>query len=133
MGMWKKDGEQKCKAKIKLDEAGNFMERINDHIHTLFETMCEIANIRVNIKGRATETQDAGQVILWKKFGGISQAAAINLPALDYIRRNIRLQRQTNEEIPSPVNIEDVPEPPSISTILRQWKVFQILQWTRWC
>ena len=82
--------------------------------------MCEIADIRVNIKGRATGTQDTGQVILGRKFGGISQAAAINLPALDYKRRNIRLQRQANEEMPSPANIEDVPEPPSISTILRQ-------------
>ena len=53
-----------CKAKIKLDEAGNFLERINNHTHTLSETKCEIAKVRENIKRRATETQDPAQVIL---------------------------------------------------------------------
>ena len=71
-----------CKAKIKLDEAGNFLERINNHTHTLSETKCEIAKVRENIKRRATETQDPAQVILGIELGGISEAAAINLPAL---------------------------------------------------
>ena len=71
-----------CKAKIELDEAGNFLERINNHTHAPSETKCEIAKVRANIKRRATETQDPAQVILGIELGGISEAAAINLPAL---------------------------------------------------
>ena len=35
-----------CKAKIKLDEAGNFLERINNHTHAPSETKCEIVKVR---------------------------------------------------------------------------------------
>ena len=101
-----------CKAKIKLDEAGNFLGRVNNHTHTPSETKCEIAKVRANIKRRATETQDPAQVILGIELGGISEAAAINLPALHHIRRNIRLQRQVNQQLPIPANREDVPELP---------------------
>ena len=55
------------------------------------EAKCEIAKDRANFKRRATETQDPAQVILGIKLGGISEAAAVNLPALHHIRRNIRL------------------------------------------
>ena len=100
-----------CKAKIKLDEAGNFLERINYHTHAPSETKCEIAKVRANIKRRATETQDPAQVILGIELGGISEAAAINLPALHHITRNIRLQRQVNQQLPILAN-RDVPELP---------------------
>ena len=78
-----------CKAKIKLDEAGSFLERINNHTHAPSEAKCKIAKVRANIKKRATETQDSAQVILGIELGGISEAAAINLLALHHIRRNI--------------------------------------------
>ena len=90
---------KECKAKIKLDEAGNFLERINYHTHAPSETKCEIAKVRANIKRRATETQDPAQVILGIELGGISEAA-------------IRLQRQVNQQLPIPANREDVPELP---------------------
>ena len=101
-----------CKAKIKLGEAGNFLERINKYTHAPSETKCEIAKVRANIKRRATETQDPAQVILGIELGGILEAAAINLPARHHIRRNIRLQRQANQQLPIPANREDVPELP---------------------
>ena len=82
---------RECKTKIKLDEVGNFPKRINDHTHGPLETKCDIAKLRANIKRRATETQGPAQVILGRELGGISEAAAINLPALHHIRRNIRL------------------------------------------
>ena len=111
MGMRKKT-QRRMQAKIKSDEAGNSLERINNHTHAPSETKCEIAKVRANIKRRATETQDPAQVILGIELGGISEAAAINLPALHHIRRNIRLQRQVNQQLPIPANREDVPELP---------------------
>ena len=66
-----------CKAKTKLDEAGNFLERINDHTHAPSGTKCKIMKVRANIKRRATETQDPAQVILGRELGGLSEAAAI--------------------------------------------------------
>ena len=103
----------KCKAaKIELDEAGNFLERINNHTHAPSERKCKISKVRANIQRRATETQDPAQIILGRELGGISEAAAINLPALRHIRRNIRLQRQANQQLPIRANREDVPELP---------------------
>ena len=109
---YEKRRREECKAKIKLDEAGNFLERINNHTHAPSETKCETAKVRANTKIRATEIQDPAQVILGIALGGISEAAAINLPALHHIRRNIRLQRQVNQQLPIPANREDVPELP---------------------
>ena len=60
-----------CKVKIKLDETGNFLERINNHIYAPSETKFEIAKVRANIKRRATESQDPVQVILGRVLGGI--------------------------------------------------------------
>ena len=74
----KKRRRGECKAKIKLDEAGNFLERINYHTHAPSETKCEIAKVRANIKRRATEIQDHAQVILGIELGVILEAAAIN-------------------------------------------------------
>ena len=101
-----------CKAKIKLVEAGNFRERINNHTHAPSERKCKISKVRANIQRRATETQDPAQIILGRELGGISEAAAINLPALRHIRRNIRLQRQANQQLPITANREDVLELP---------------------
>ena len=80
-----------CKTKIKLDEAGNFLERINDHTHVSSGTKCEIAKVRANIKRRATETQDPAQV--GTELRGTSESAAINLPVLHHIRRNIMIAK----------------------------------------
>ena len=52
-----------------------------------------------NTKRRATEAQDPAQVILGRELEGISEAVAINLPALHDIRRNIRLLRQANQQL----------------------------------
>ena len=87
-----------------MDEAGNF------HTHAPYERKCEIAKVRANIKRKATETQYPAQVILGIELGEISEAVAINLPALYHIRRNIQLQRQANQKPPIPANREDVPE-----------------------
>ena len=111
MGVWKRRKE-KCKAKIILDKTGNFLERINNHNHAPSETKYEIVKVRANIKRRATETQDPSQVVLGRELGGISEAGAINLPALHHIRRNIWFQRAVNQQLPNPANREDVPELP---------------------
>ena len=108
----KKRRRRECKTKIKLDEEGNFLERINNHTHAPSETKCEIVKVRANIERRAIETQVLAQVILEIKLGGISEAGAINLPALHHIRRNIRLQRLANQQLPIPADRKDFLELP---------------------
>ena len=108
MGM-RKNTQRRMQGKIKLDMAGNFLERINNHTHGPSETKYDIAKIRANIKRRATETHDPAQGILGIEFGGILEAEDINLPALRHIRRNIRLQSQANQQLLIPADREDVP------------------------
>ena len=64
MGMRKKRRGGECTAKIKLDEAGNFLQQINNQTHAPSKTKSGKAKVRENIKRRATETQDPAQVIL---------------------------------------------------------------------
>ena len=76
MGMRKKT-QRRMQAKIKSDEAGNSLERINNHTHAPSETKCEIAKVRANIKRRATKTQDPAQVSYirnrtWRDIGSSS-------------------------------------------------------------
>ena len=52
-----------CKTKIKLEEARNFPEQINNHTHAPIKTKNEIEKVRANIKRRATEIQDPAQII----------------------------------------------------------------------
>ena len=59
---WRR-GEYKDK-NVKVDEAGKFLERVNNHTHAPSETNCKIAKFRANIKRRATKTKDPAQVIL---------------------------------------------------------------------
>ena len=47
-----------CKVKIKLDEAGSFLEWFNDYTHVQSETKCKMAKLIANIIRRATETED---------------------------------------------------------------------------
>ena len=65
---------------------GIFWYKLMITSRTPFETKCDIAKVRANIKRRARETQDPVQVILERELGGISEAAAVNLPALHHIR-----------------------------------------------
>ena len=68
-----------------------------------------MAKFIANIKRRATEAEDPAQVISGRELEGISEAVAINLPALCHIR-NIRLLRQANQQLTNQANIKDVPE-----------------------
>ena len=49
------------------------------------------------------------QQILAKQLGGISEGAAINLPAVETLRRNIHSARQERNLPPLPINIAAIP------------------------
>ena len=63
-------------------------------MHPPSKTNCEVAKVRAGIKRRATETVIANQKILAEQLGGISERAAINLPVVENLHRNIRSVHQ---------------------------------------
>ena len=53
-----------CKARVKLDPNGDFVEQTNYHTHPLNKSNCEVAKVKVGRKRRATETVMIKQQIL---------------------------------------------------------------------
>ena len=66
------------------------------------------SKVRAGIKRRADTTQDTTQQILATEMQGVSETAAVNMPSLENIRRNIRYQRQDNP-LPNPLHRNDIP------------------------
>ena len=89
-----------CKARIKLSTVDAFIESINEHSHPPSVAQCEVAKVKANIQRRAETTNETTQQVLAGELAGVSEAAAANLPSLHHIRRTIRSQRQTNENLP---------------------------------
>ena len=98
-----------CKARVKLDPNDDFVELTNQHTHPPYQTNCEVAKVRAGIKRRTTETVMTNQQILAEQLGGISEGAAINLPAVENLRRNIRSARQERNLPPLPINNAAIP------------------------
>ena len=99
-----------CNARLKLDAGDNFVESVNEHTHPPSKTQCEVSKIKAGIKRRAETTNETTQQVLARELVGVSAAAAVNLPALHHMRRTIRGQRQTNENLPPlPASIAAIP------------------------
>ena len=94
-----------CKARVKLDPNDDFVEQTNQHTHPPNQTNCQVAKVRAGIKRRATDTAMANQQILAEQLGGISEGVAINLPAVENLRHNIRSARQERNLPPLLINI----------------------------
>ena len=61
-------------------------------LHSPSQTNCEAVTIKSLIKDRAEETCDSPQQILVVVYSTASDAASLNLPKLDHLRRTIRSQ-----------------------------------------
>ena len=97
-----------CKARVHLFAGGEFLRIVNEHTHPSVPTQCEITKVRAGIKRRADTTQDTTQQILAAEMQGVSEGAAVDMPSLDNIRRNIRYQRRDNP-LPNPLRRNDIP------------------------
>ena len=83
------------KAKRKVDNDGdNIVGHTNGHTHPSSQTNCEVVRIKSSIKDRAEETRHSPQQILAAALSTASEAASVNLPKLDHLRRTIRSQRK---------------------------------------
>ena len=97
-----------CKARVHLSASGEFLRIVNKHTHPSVPTQCKITKVRDGIKRRADITQDTTQQMLAAEMQGVSENAAVNMPSLDNIRRNIRYQRQDNP-LSNPLHRNDIP------------------------
>ena len=85
--------DQQCKAKLKV--LGNeVLGRMNEHTHAPNLGRMEATKVKVGVKRRALETEESAQQIISQELSDISESAAVNLPAIRNIRRNIRRNRQ---------------------------------------
>ena len=103
------EAQRKLQGRVKLDASDAFVEQLNDHTHVPSTTKCGITNVRANLKRKATTTQEPAQQILGAELTNVTAAAAVNLPNLSNLRRNIRHQRQQPVILPAPLRKEDVP------------------------
>ena len=64
------------------------------HTHPPSQANCQVPNVRAGIRRPAMETVMTKQQILAEKLAGISESAAINLPVVENLCRNIRSAHQ---------------------------------------
>lgn len=102
-----------CKAKIKLTAEDVFSEELNEHTHPPSQTNVEVRKVKASVKERANNCNDTSQQILGDKLQDVSEAAAVNLPAINNMRRNIRRQRQEHNVQPIPQRREEIPVLPN--------------------
>ena len=102
-----------CKARVKLDRNNAFLQEVNDHTHPPTQTKVEVVKVKASIKRRAETSLDTPQQIITGELEGISEAAAVSLPLMNSIRRNIRQQRHRNE-LPNPPNRAEIPVLPQM-------------------
>lgn len=98
-----------CKSRIKLSVTDAFIEQTNEHTHPPSQTNCELVKVKAGIKRRAETTADPSRQILADELSAISQTAAVNLPSMDNLRRNIRAVRQERNLPPLPLNRAAIP------------------------
>ena len=65
-----------------------------------------------NIKRKANLTQETAQQILAAELTAVTPAAAVQLPHIQHLRRNIRYQRRDDQILPNPLRKEDIPPLP---------------------
>lgn len=98
-----------CKAQVKVTPADDFIGELNEHTHPPSQTQVEVKKIKAGIKRRALTSHDTCQQILGAELQNVSQSAAVNLPQLNNIKRNIRAQRKDQNVPPNPLRREDIP------------------------
>ena len=79
----------KCKARVTLDRNNAFLQEVNDHTHPLKQTKVEVEKVRASTKRRTEISLDTPQQIITGELEAILEAAAISLPLMNSIRRNI--------------------------------------------
>ena len=86
--------ELQCKPKLHVI-GNNITSRINEHTHAPNTGRTDATKIKSVLKQRALDTDESAQQIITNVMTTASdEAAAVNLPAVRHIRRNIRRQRQ---------------------------------------
>ena len=87
----------KCKARVTLDRNNAFLQEVNDHTHLLKQTKVEVEKVRASTKRRTEISLDTPQQIITGELEAILEAAAISLPLMNSIRRNIPQQRHRSK------------------------------------
>ena len=105
-----------CKARVKLTITDEFVTQINEHAHAPSQVNCEVAKVKAGIKRRAETSNDPSRQILAAELGGVTETAAVNLPSMDTMRRNIRAARQEINIPPQPINLAAIPALPQAYT-----------------
>ena len=78
-----------CKTKLKLHMNGEFVGEINEHTHPPSQDQIEVTKIKASIKRRSQATHDTPQQSLGAALQNISEAAAVNLPQINNLKRTI--------------------------------------------
>ena len=84
--------KENVRQKVKLTNTDEFIAEVNEHTHPPSQAKVEVAKIRTAIKRKAETTHETPQQILAVVLQGISVSAAVTLPPLNNLRKNIRVQ-----------------------------------------
>ena len=99
-----------CKGKINvLDD--QVIKQVNDHTHVANRAVVESSTVRQEIKKRARETEETPQQIISQSVARLSEQAAVAMPPIHHIRRDIcRQRKRAGNPLPVPQDKDfDIP------------------------
>ena len=82
-----------CKAKLHVLN-DQVIKQVNDHTHVASRAVVESSKVRQEMKKRARETEETPQQIISQSVALLSEQAAVAMPPIHHIRRDIRRQRK---------------------------------------
>ena len=87
---------------------GELVGEINKHTHPPSQYQAVITKIKASIKRRSQATHGTPLTNFEVALQNISEAAAVNLPQINNLKRTIHSQRKDNNLPPTPLRREDI-------------------------
>ena len=115
-----------CKAKVKLHMNSELVGEINKHTHPPSQDQAVVTKIKASIKRRSQATHGTPLTNFEVALQNISEAAAVNLPQINNLKRTIHSQRKDNDLPPTPLRREDIPVLPERYQVTKAGEQFLI-------
>ena len=114
-----------CKAKLHVLN-DQVIKQVNDHTHVASRAVVESSKVRQEMKKSARETEEMPQQIISQSVALLSEQAAVAMPPIHHIRRDIHRQRKrAGNPLPVPQDKDfDIPPEYHQTTSGQQFLLF---------
>ena len=109
---WQCERRGVCKARVHT-KGMEIIKRANEHLHEPDEQAVTCQEVKIDMKRKASETQDSSHLIIGDSLLTVSEGVSCKLPKLTSLKRTIQRQRERVLAAPAqPLTLEELILPP---------------------